>query len=466
MAEQPDHRRRHPNGNGRSPGKYLEGLLDLKKGLDMEGTVYKIRYNKSMEGANAWMLMCSIMIASLGLDLGSPAVIIGAMLISPLMSPILGVGLAVGTNDLETLQISLRDFGMAILIALITSTLYFVLTPLGTATPEILSRTEPTLLDVLIAFFGGVAGIISISRKDASNAIPGVAIATALMPPLCVTGYGIAHGNMEFALKAFYLFFLNSFFVALATYLIVRYLKFPFLKHLDSKSTRNKALLMGGFSIVMLVPSVVLLVSVYQKTKLQNDVSHFIEEYFQENEKYIDDWELVQGKEFNQLIIKVYGPDLVDSMQDCEDALQAFGVKKTRVEILPTAELDLDEMQALQAEIEGFEKIADQLKETRKVKNEQQLLIDSLSSILISERDTTRFVSTARELKALFPELREVTFGKGKISDLSTYRGERYFLVLDWEPRTTRAARSGNSAKIKAFVEERFQIDSIELITR
>ncbi|MDX1410107.1 MAG: DUF389 domain-containing protein, partial [Saprospiraceae bacterium] len=153
--------------------RFFRELIDLQDGLDREGTIVNIKSNKRMKGANAWLLMCSIMIASLGLDLNSPAVIIGAMLISPLMSPILGIGLGVGINDRSTLLISLQHFGVAIAIALITSYIYFLVTPLGIVTGEILARTKPTILDVLIATFGGFAGIISGSRKDKSNAIPG-----------------------------------------------------------------------------------------------------------------------------------------------------------------------------------------------------------------------------------------------------------------------------------------------------
>jgi uncharacterized hydrophobic protein (TIGR00271 family) len=186
---------------------FFRDLTDLRTGLDREGTIISIKNNKKMHGANAWLLMCSIMVASLGLDLNSPAVIIGAMLISPLMSPILGIGLSVGINDRNMLSIAIRHFGLSIIIALVTSFLYFKLTPLGEITDEISARTAPTFLDVLVAFFGGIAGIISGSRKDKSNAIPGVAIATALMPPLCVTGFGLAKQEWEIMINSFYLFF-------------------------------------------------------------------------------------------------------------------------------------------------------------------------------------------------------------------------------------------------------------------
>ena len=160
-----------------------------------------------MEGANAWMLICSIIIASIGLSQNSQAVIIGAMLISPLMSPLLGIGLSIGINDMETLRKALFNLLVAIVIALLTSTTYFFLMDFVDITSEIQARTRPTFLDIIVAVFGGLAGIISIARKDVTTTLPGVAIATALMPPLCVTGFGLANGNFDIASRSFYLFF-------------------------------------------------------------------------------------------------------------------------------------------------------------------------------------------------------------------------------------------------------------------
>lgn len=240
---------------------FFYNLLDLKDGLDKEGTIINIKSNKEMKGANAWLLMCSILIASLGLDLNSPAVIIGAMLISPLMSPILGIGLGIGINDRNTLNISGKHLLIAIGIALVTSTAYFGITASlgigGGFTDEIRGRTSPSILDAMVALIGGMAGIISSSRKDKSNAIPGVAIATALMPPLCVTGYGIAQFfgylfgaesiNLNFVsvmFNSFFLFVLNATLVALATYFIVRFMDFPSRSFKSAKEElRSKSLL-------------------------------------------------------------------------------------------------------------------------------------------------------------------------------------------------------------------------------
>jgi uncharacterized hydrophobic protein (TIGR00271 family) len=260
--------------------EFLKDLFDLQEGLDKKGTIDSIRNNKRMKGANAWLLMCSIMVASLGLDLNSPAVIIGAMLISPLMSPILGIGLSVGINDRQGLFTALNHFGISIAIALVTSVLYFYFTPFGDPTTEILNRTEPTLLDVMIAFFGGVAGIVSGSRMDKSNAIPGVAIATALMPPLCVTGFGLANGEWDIMLKSFYLFFLNAAFVALATYIIVRFLRFPMKEHLNAKENQKARAYIWIFSLIILIPSLFILSGVLSEVQQKRAIDSFVESNF------------------------------------------------------------------------------------------------------------------------------------------------------------------------------------------
>ena len=175
------------------------------------------------------------------------------------MAPILGIGLGVAINDRYSLFLAIQQFSIAILIAILTSTLYFLITPLGSLTAEIQARTAPTFLDELVAVFGGLAGIISISRKEPSSAIPGVAIATALMPPLCVTGFGIANGNWLIALNSFYLFFLNSFFIALTAFLIIRLLRFPLKERLDEQQGRRTRLIIILFSFSIVIPSAYLI---------------------------------------------------------------------------------------------------------------------------------------------------------------------------------------------------------------
>lgn len=259
---------------------FLRVTLDLKKGVDKKGIAENILDDISFSGYNAWILMASIFIASIGLNLNSTAVIIGAMLISPLMGPILGIGLGIGTFDWKTLSDSLKNFGIAIAIGLFVSWLYFTLTPLKEATPELLARTRPTLLDVLVAFFGGLAGIIAVSRKEVSNVIPGVAIATALMPPLCTSGYGLASGNYDMFLGAFYLFLLNSVFICIATFLIIKYLKLPLKERMDPARDRRARILVSVFVLLIIIPSGFLFVDVIKESVFSSRATTYLEENF------------------------------------------------------------------------------------------------------------------------------------------------------------------------------------------
>lgn len=203
---------------------------------DYQDVITFIDNGVPFRGTNLWVLIFAIFIASLGLNVNSPAVIIGAMLISPLMGPIMGIGLGVGINDVALLRKSIVNYLIAIAVALTTSSLFFLISPLNDAHSEIIARTSPTIYDVLIALFGGFAGIIAISSKQKGNTIPGVAIATALMPPLCTAGYGLATLQFQFFFGAFYLFIINSVFIAFATFLIIRLLHFPHKLIQDKKT--------------------------------------------------------------------------------------------------------------------------------------------------------------------------------------------------------------------------------------
>ena len=208
--------------------RFLRDRFDLGEDSALQDEVVdNICRGVDFRGTNLWVLIFATFVASLGLNVNSTAVIIGAMLISPLMGPIMGMGLSVGINDFDLLKRSVRNFGLMVLVSILTSTLYFVVSPLSGAQSELLARTVPTTYDVLIAFFGGLAGIVAQSRRDrTSTVIPGVAIATALMPPLCTAGYGLATLQLNYFLGAFYLFFINTVFIAIATFVVVRFLKY------------------------------------------------------------------------------------------------------------------------------------------------------------------------------------------------------------------------------------------------
>ena len=245
---------------------------------DETAIVEQISDGVTFRGANLWVLIFAIFIACLGLNLNSTAVIIGAMLISPLMGPIIGMGLAVGRADLELLKRSLTNYGVSTVISVLTAALYFQLTPLTEAQSELLARTSPTLYDVLIALFGGAAGILAISTGGKGNVIPGVAIATALMPPLCTAGYGLAMGEWSFFFGACYLFFINTVFIALATYLGVRLLQFQPKQFVDKARLAVVNRYIAVIVVVTMLPAVYMTTQIIRQSVFENHVKQFVKQ--------------------------------------------------------------------------------------------------------------------------------------------------------------------------------------------
>jgi uncharacterized hydrophobic protein (TIGR00271 family) len=243
---------------------------------DLKTVVDNIENDVVFRGTNLWILIFAIFVASLGLNVNSTAVIIGAMLISPLMGPIMGIGLGVGINDFRLLRKAMYNFFIATIVALSTSTLFFLISPLNDAASELLARTSPTIYDVLIALFGGFAGMVATLSKNKGNVIPGVAIATALMPPLCTAGYGIATLQLNFILGAFYLFIINTVFIALATFIIVRLTHFPLLNIQDVKADRLAQRVVWLIVVITLLPSIYFGYDVIQRQKFTKNANLFI----------------------------------------------------------------------------------------------------------------------------------------------------------------------------------------------
>lgn len=241
-----------------------------------EEIIENVKKGIEFKGMNLWVLIFATFIASIGLNVNSTAVIIGAMLISPLMGPIMGIGLGIGINDFELIKKSFKNLGISVLISVITSTLYFILTPLSDAQSELLARTTPTIWDVFIALFGGLAGIVAATRKSISNVIPGVAIATALMPPLCTAGFGLATGSLSYFFGAFYLFFINSVFISLATYIIVRFLKFQKKEFLDPLKEIKVKRSIVAVVILTVIPSIFMAYNIVNRTFIEKNAQKFI----------------------------------------------------------------------------------------------------------------------------------------------------------------------------------------------
>jgi len=265
--------------------KFFTELLDFRHDTDRDATVEAIKADIPFKGATAWILICSIFVASVGLNADSAAVVIGAMLISPLMGPILGIGLAIAINDIDTLKRSLINLATMIVLSLLAAFLFFYFFPLSKDTSELLGRVSPDIRDVLIAFFGGLALIIARTKRGTiASVIFGVAIATALMPPLCTAGYGLAKGNWVYFWGAMYLFTINTIFIALATFLVLKILRFPMLKYANSAKRKRIARFASLVAIVVMIPAIYTFINVLQQSKYEMDFDNYVKNEIETNE--------------------------------------------------------------------------------------------------------------------------------------------------------------------------------------
>ena len=259
--------------------RFIHRYVYIYEELDTEGAAQRIKKAIWFRGPNVWILAFSIIIASVGLNVNSTAVIIGAMLISPLRGPIIGAGLALGTNDVDLLKSAGKNLLVMVVISLFASTLFFILSPLSLVNPtELEARTSPTIYDVLIALFGGLAGILENSRKERGTVLSGVAIATALMPPLCTAGYGLANLDMHFFFGALYLFVINSVFIALATYLMVKYLRFRTVTGIDVETARRRRKLISAVLVIVLIPSIWSAFVLIRENNFERNVQNMMEQ--------------------------------------------------------------------------------------------------------------------------------------------------------------------------------------------
>ena len=270
--------------------RYYANIYDH---IDTEDAAQRIKSGIWFRGPNVWILAFSIVIASAGLNVNSTAVIIGAMLISPLMGPIIGLGLALGTNDLELLKLAAKNLLVMVVISLIASTLFFLLSPLELINPtELAARTRPTIYDVLIALFGGLAGILENSRKERGTVIAGVAIATALMPPLCTAGYGLSCFRFQYFFGAMYLFIINTVFITLATYVMVKYLRFKTVSGLDPVVSTRRRNTISALIAIVVIPSIISAVGMIQDNNFERNVEAFVRENRLVSRSYIYDYRI------------------------------------------------------------------------------------------------------------------------------------------------------------------------------
>lgn len=312
---------------------FFRSLVSLSDYVDLEGASASIRKNIYFKGPTVFILACAIIIASVGLNVNSIPVIIGAMLISPVMAPILGFGFSLGVQDMQLLKDSLRNFAVMVVISILASAIYFLLSPLNLEHPtELLARTNPTIYDVLIALFGGFAGILENSRKEKGTVLSGVAIATALMPPLCTVGYGISIGNLSYILGAFYLFMINSIFIALATFVAVKYLKYPVVQEVEGRRTRLTGRAVSVILLLIIVPSVLSAIRIVQESNFKIHASRVVEDNKSIGRGFIYDYSVDNTSNPPSVVLFMAGEKLTtaDKERLYEDA-EKYGITRSQI---------------------------------------------------------------------------------------------------------------------------------------
>ena len=387
---------------------FLKSILSFHNDVDKNSTVNAIKADISMKGTTAWILICSILIASVGLNANSTPVVIGAMLISPLLGPILGLGFSIATNDLVTLKNSFINFLVMVVLSVVTAYIFFLVFPLREESSELLSRTNPDIRDVLIAFFGGLALIIAKTKKEnISSAIFGVAIATALMPPLCTAGFYFAEQDYDQAINALYLFTINSMYIIVASYLVLKILRFPLINYANSTRRSFINRLVSIVSLIILVPSIITFNGVLNKSQFDSQASEFLENELIgiPNYEFLKNTALYNYNDGNSsIIINTYGqkPLSLETINFLNKKIQNYGeLKNTKLEFIQN-DNSLSNSNKFIYELRKRDSL-----ELVSKKNEINKLNQKLNDLESLSREKLIFNSLAKEIKIIYPDLYE-----------------------------------------------------------
>ena len=400
----------------------IREIADITDSIDTDDAAVRIKNNIWFRGPNVWILAFSVVIASVGLNINSTAVIIGAMLVSPLMGPIIGVGYSLGTNNTTLLREAFRNLLVMVAISLLASSLFFLLSPLHLVNhTELEARTGPTFYDVLIAFFGGLAGILETCRKERGTVLSGVAIATALMPPLCTAGYGLANLDMHYFLGAMYLFTINGVFIALATYGVVKLLHFREKEFMDKTQAKRQRTLITILTLAVLIPSIWSAFRLVRQNNFEHKVIAFVNENKTFGRSYIYDFKIHEGKKAE---IFLTGEPLSEA-ERMELLLSASRLG------IPEESLTINDRTTLPANDE-YEKmvrgIYDRTDEELARKDARILqLEEQLDAIRAAELP---YGQLAREIRFRYPDVREVTLSRGAEVVADTLGAQARTLVI------------------------------------
>ena len=450
--------------SNRSPHHLSEALRSfLRSRFDLsadkaseEEVVDNIRKGVEFKGTNLWVLIFATFVASLGLNVNSTAVIIGAMLISPLMGPIMGMGLSVGINDFELLKRSLRNFGFMVLASIFTSTLYFFISPLSGAQSELLARTTPTTYDVLIAFFGGLAGIVAQSRKDrTSTVIPGVAIATALMPPLCTAGFGLATLQFKYFIGAFYLFFINTVFIAIATFIVVRFLHYSKKEFVDKNREMRVRRSILLIVLVTIIPSVVIGYRIVKRSLFENDVKRYVNTVFQFPKTKVIEHTGIYRPDNGESYVEIYliGEPISDEMiENARLQMPQYNLRDVRLVVRQSGETDNLNFSTLQP---GYQEL---LSEKNIRIRELETKLSAFATDTLAVRDITV------EMRTLVPDLHDVTLSKAVRYNTDKTPADTLVLCVMHLNKGKKLA-AGERERIEQWLRVRTKTDSLKLYT-
>ncbi len=424
--------------------------IDLESDLDKYEVIHQtIEKDIIFKGTNLWILVFAVLIASVGLNMNSTAVIIGAMLISPLMGPINGMGYSIATYDFPLFRRSLKNFSFAVITGLIASTVYFALSPISTAHSELLARTSPTIYDVLIALLGGLAGIVAISSKNKGNVIPGVAIATALMPPLCTAGYGIATGQPGYFFGAFFLFTINTAFIALSSVAISQILKFPIRSEIEESQKKKINRWISAVIMIIVIPSIYFGYVLVQKERFVKNANEYIDNIGTVDGNYLLKDEINPAKKSITLIFG--GPSLNEIQKNSiKDKAKLFSLENATITLQQGLSFDV-----ITKKISEEDKMRGELNRMKVELQEKSRQLDSLQKRKWLGREILE------EIKAIYPNISGCSFGEAlnfSNPKADPENGELVVFTI-----SGKQLYSSDRKKIEAWLKKRLKTDSIQV---
>lgn len=434
--------------------RYFNIMPDME---DRTQVIEQISQGVSFRGANLWVLIFAIFIASLGLNVNSTAVIIGAMLISPLMGPIIGMGLAIGINDIELFKKAWRNFAVATLISVLTAMVYFLVTPIDEAQSELLARTAPTIYDVLIATFGGAAGITALCTRGKGNVIPGVAIATALMPPLCTAGYGLATGNLLYFLGAFYLFFINTVFITISTFLGVRLMQFPRRTFLATEQQKRAQQIIGAIVVLTMIPAAIMTFGIVRKGISDSHVRSFVKKELAQTGTQIISQEI--DRDSMLLNIVAVGKEIdTAKLNEATKRLAFYDLEDYRLNLIQGAKSDSLLQLTHQLQQANTSKALDQQR-AAELMNRNSALQQQLEAYT---RYATLSKQVRREAVNVFPQIKRVALSR--VDEWPTDSTKVHYVAAYIQLQKGKRIAPDERQRLRSWLQTRIQADSLVLL--